>query len=369
MDNGGLDEAILATEKLRAQYKQDEYSKLRNEREKATFSMMMKMNPEALTNIRKEFFARRDSVTLEEFIYIIQKHLINKNSDNKFVMETAEQREFGTNMFELFKDIDVNGDKMLEWQEFTSFTVEKANLLNKRAKLASIAHYHDSAESLDIGAKYRHRHDISRFVNLPTLGQFAMVEDHKNAIFVFNSRFGKHITTINTDSAPIAIETIPDKERQLLVTSGADMTLSTFSLDDPNPKRKYKVNSTWATPGVQMAVAYSKDSNVLYSGATNGNIYSWNWQKRSLLSAMPGHNDIVMNLIVLKKLNNVASASLDKTLGVWDSHTNEQILKLVGHKKGVFDLCYNPSYRLIFSCGFEHDACVWSPFVNSMVYR
>eukprot|EP01039_Chlorochromonas_danica_P004668 gene4668-5114_t len=369
MDNQGLHEAILATEKLRANYKQEQYSFLRNEREKATFSMMMKMNPEALTNIRKEFFARKDSVTLDEFVYLISKHLLNKKGDDRFVMETPEQREFGTNMYELFKDIDVNGDKLLEWQEFTSFTVEKANLLNKRAKLASIAHYHDSSANLDASAKYRHRHDISKFVNIPSIGQFAMVEDHKNAIFVFNSRLGKHVATITTEAAPISIESIPDKDKQLVVTSGADMTLATYSLDDPNPKRRYKVHSTWATPGVQMALAYSRDSSVLYSGATNGNIYSWNWQQRSLLTTLAGHTDIVMNLIVLQKLNNIASASLDKTLGIWDSHTNEQILKLVGHRKGVFDLTYNPSYRLIFSCGFEHDACVWSPFVNSMVYR
>ncbi len=60
-------------------------------------------------------------------------------------------------------------------QEFTSFTVEKANLLNKRAKLTSIAHYHDSSHNLDPSAFNRHRHDISRFVNIPTLGQFAIV--------------------------------------------------------------------------------------------------------------------------------------------------------------------------------------------------
>ncbi len=116
-DDQGLQDAIAATERLRHNLaKQDQYSVIRNEREKATFSMMMKMNPEALTNIRKEFFARRDSVTLDEFIYIIQKHLINKKGDDRFVMETPEQREFGINMYELFKDIDVNGDGQLEWQ-------------------------------------------------------------------------------------------------------------------------------------------------------------------------------------------------------------------------------------------------------------
>lgn len=177
--NSSLDLAAMIKEvenfKKSQMAEQDAYSKLRSDREKATFSMMMKMNPDALTNIRKEFFARMDSVTLDEFIYIIQKHLVNRKGDDSFVMETPEQREFGTNMYELFKDIDVNGDGQLEWQEFTSFTVEKANLLNKRQKLTSIAHYHDSTQYLDTSAHYRHRHDISRFVAIPQLCQFAIV--------------------------------------------------------------------------------------------------------------------------------------------------------------------------------------------------
>lgn len=95
------------------------YSKLRNEREKTTFSMMMKMNPEALTAVRKEFFMREDKVELPEFIYIIQKHLSGGTSgidDDLYTMQTNEKREFGLNMCELFKEIDVNGDGDLEWQ-------------------------------------------------------------------------------------------------------------------------------------------------------------------------------------------------------------------------------------------------------------
>ena len=95
------------------------YSKLRNEREKTTFSMMMKMNPEALTAVRKEFFMREDKVKLAEFIYIIQKHLSGGSSnigDDLYSMQTNEKREFGLNMCELFKEIDVNGDGDLEWQ-------------------------------------------------------------------------------------------------------------------------------------------------------------------------------------------------------------------------------------------------------------
>jgi hypothetical protein len=159
-----------AVEKAKKAAAREMYSNLRTEREKATFAMMMRMNPEALTAIRKEFFVRRDEIDINEFIYIIQKHL---NSSAGF--EGPEQREFGMKMYDLFKDIDVNGDGNLEWQEFTTYVVEKANLLNKRLKSTSIPHYYDSSEYLDSSAQYRHRHDISKFVNMPSLNQFAIV--------------------------------------------------------------------------------------------------------------------------------------------------------------------------------------------------
>lgn len=182
---------------------------------------------------------------------------------------------------------------------------------------------------------------------------------------MFNSRLGKHVTTINTEAAPVALEYVPE----ILVSSNADMTLATYSLDDPNPNRRYKQKSTWATPGVQMSLAYMPANNLLYSAGTNGNVYSWKIADRSLVSTFSGHSDIVMALTILRKLNNVASGSLDKTVNVWDSYTNARILQLHGHKKGVLDMTYSPDYRLLFSCGFEHDACIWSPFVNSLVYR
>jgi predicted DNA binding CopG/RHH family protein len=42
-------------ESMRKSATREQYSGIRTEREKATFAMMMRMNPEALTAIRKEF--------------------------------------------------------------------------------------------------------------------------------------------------------------------------------------------------------------------------------------------------------------------------------------------------------------------------
>lgn len=367
-----LDDIIKATASLQKQSKRElleYYSRLRNEREKATFSMMMRMNPRALTNIRKEFFLREDALELNEFLFVINKHLVNKDGSDDFIMETPEQREFGTNMFELFKDIDVNGDGDLEWQEFTTFVVEKANLLNKRAKAATIAHYHDSTRNLDPSAEYRHRNDISKMVNIPALNQFCIAEDAKRSIWVFNSRLGKHIATIHTDSAPIAMSTLGEQSRGTLVASFSDMTIATYSLDEPSLTRRYKQLATFATPGVQMALQYAPASGLLYSGATNGDVYSWKMEDRKMVKTLSGHTDIVMSLCLFDKLNYVASGSLDRTISLWDTYTDSRIVHYHGHKKGILELAYNSDYRLMFSCGFEHDCLVWSPFVNGCVYR
>jgi len=343
-----------------------DYSKLRNEREKATFTMMMKMNPSALTAIRKEFYVREDSIDLQTFIYIIQKHLMG-GASHHYRFESKEQREFGTNMYELFKDIDVNGDGDLEWQEFTSFVVEKANIINKRIKLASIPQYHDVTNTLDPTAYSRHQ-KIAKLADIPTLGRFCMIEESRNAFFMFNSRTGKHIKTVPLEASPIAIEHVA-AQGEILASSFSNMTIATYSLNDPNLNRRYAQVNSWSTPGVQMALTYLNDSKLLYSGSTNGNVYAWKIQDRELMSTFSGHSDIIMSLVGLKKLNNIASGSLDKSICVWDSYTNAQILKLVGHKKGILDLSYSPQYRLLFSCGFEHDACVWSPLGKNLVYR
>lgn len=207
LNNLGTHELVQMDDMILKASKEDSrelYSKLRNEREKTTFSMMMKMNPEALTAVRKEFFMREDKVKLPEFIYIIQKHLsggVQTLDEDLFSMQTNEKREFGLNMCELFKEIDVNGDGDLEWQvscsvalfegwpcqcpstltsffytqEFTQFVVEKANILNKRLKMTSIAHYSENTDSLDSSLVVRHRHDATSMIDIAPLGLVALV--------------------------------------------------------------------------------------------------------------------------------------------------------------------------------------------------
>jgi hypothetical protein len=88
------------------------YNKLRSAREKATFTLMMKLAPTELLALRKEFFAREDELNLEDFLYIIELHLVKD-------MPAKEKHEFMSCMYEFYKEVDVNGDGNMEWYEYS----------------------------------------------------------------------------------------------------------------------------------------------------------------------------------------------------------------------------------------------------------
>lgn len=70
-----------------------------------------------------------------------------------------------------FVDINI----ILYAQEFTQFVVEKANILNKRLKMTSIAHYSENTDSLDSSLVVRHRHDATSMIDIAPLGLVALV--------------------------------------------------------------------------------------------------------------------------------------------------------------------------------------------------
>eukprot|EP00659_Diplonema_papillatum_P018405 gene18405-28385_t len=81
-----------------------------------------------------------------------------------------------------------------------------------------------------------------------------------------------------------------------------------------------------------------------------------------LLRFGAGHDDWVTDLVVVSSLRLLVSASLDKTVRVWDLFTGELRYKKLGHTKGVLCLCYLEDYRLLLSSGYGKEVLVWNPF-------
>eukprot|EP00755_Sulcionema_specki_P021537 Sspe_Gene.13484::Locus_4612_Transcript_1_1_Confidence_1.000_Length_4750::g.13484::m.13484 len=77
------------------------------------------------------------------------------------------------------------------------------------------------------------------------------------------------------------------------------------------------------------------------------------------------HGDWVTDILIIGDLRLVVSASLDKTVRVWDMGSGELRYKKVGHSKGVLHLCYIEEYRVLLSSGYGREVLVWNPFTPS----
>ncbi len=63
-------------------------------------------------------FPKEDGLSLEAFVSTLLRYL-DYNKDDEL-----EKIEVTLNLIDLFKEIDVNGDETMEWEEFSNYIIE-----------------------------------------------------------------------------------------------------------------------------------------------------------------------------------------------------------------------------------------------------
>ncbi len=89
----------------------------------------------------------------------------------------------------------------------------------------------------------------------------------------------------------------------------------------------------------------------------------------SLLDPEGAHTNVVMDMIAMPKLQFMASAALDKTLILWNTINNKKKRVYREHTRGIVSLAFNEALILLFSAGFDHDLCVWNPYIDNLIYK
>jgi hypothetical protein len=87
--------------------------------------LTLNFDPFTINVLKTEFYIRDWKMNLIEFILVVKEHLLSwqtdiPNRDIKLVRCLTI----------LFDEIDLNGNGILEWDEFTSYVIEKATVLN-----------------------------------------------------------------------------------------------------------------------------------------------------------------------------------------------------------------------------------------------
>lgn len=372
------------------------YVAKRERAEQAILQLVIRLNFMQIQKMEASFRENPSGrVNLTQFVRIAWEAMPQHTFSNGSL---SQDDELKSKLVDLFREVDVDGDGLIEWNDFIRFVVEKSTLFNQQDELQSIAPYEHIQQQNE--SQHRHRNMIDRIVPIPDQSLVAVTEQHSNVVQIYNARSGSWYASFKTKAVPLSLVYIEPQQSLLVACSDKTMTSQHISWDHVASIYRFKERARWPTPDTLMCMCWADSQQRVYSGNATGTIHSWQLSDRpanfmspatsgghagptkatakqggiverpEVKFALEGHKDIVMDLLHMHALENIASASLDTTVRVWDTYTKEQTALLKdGHTKGVNALTYNPEHRFLISAGFDHDAFVWSPFMSNLLYR
>lgn len=167
------------------------YKNIRSNDEHLLADLTLNFDPFTINVLKNEFGIRDDEMSLSEFILVVKEHLLSWQTDipNR---ETKLVRCL-TNLFE---EIDLNGNGILEWDEFTNYVIEKATVLNNiKSKADEIKSYTKSNTrpmQLDQNKLLPHKFNnlVSKIIYIPHIDRLALYEEGSAEIHFMHPETG-----------------------------------------------------------------------------------------------------------------------------------------------------------------------------------
>ncbi|KAH7459783.1 hypothetical protein PRIC2_010671 [Phytophthora ramorum] len=332
-----------------------------------TMDIMMMMDMEKVSTLRNEFLRKEKGLSISEFVYVMMRFVQSSaHTDENSRLHDLSESQLVANLCELFAQIDINGDGSMEWEEFTSFIVD-TGLTVKSHQPNSIQEYHH----VQWEDASKHSTFIDHIYYFPSNDLVALVESCSPYLKIYNVNC-ELIRTIKSPEGFVQCAEHLPRYNQYIVAS-SDLQFRFY--DDTT----LRLTKSCHTPTSQNCLKWYPESSALFSAGVSGIVYAWDAERMEEKHHMGGevhgrvltrsHDDIVLDLLTLPTLESLASASMDRTIRLWDVHTGKHKQQLDGHAKGVRSLAYSPEYRFLVSAGFDFDALVWNPYVDQLILR
>jgi WD40 repeat protein len=74
-------------------------------------------------------------------------------------------------------------------------------------------------------------------------------------------------------------------------------------------------------------------------------------------------------MITMPKLEFMASGGMDGKLILWDTSNNRKKYVYREHIRGIMTLAFNDTLILLFSAGFDHQICIWNPYISTLIHK
>jgi serine/threonine protein kinase len=108
-----------------------------------------------------------------------------------------------------------------------------------------------------------------------------------------------------------------------------------------------------------VAVVFTPDGQRLVTASLDRTVKIWDLKTGQVKRTLSGHDDGVLALAIASDGRTLASGSLDRTVRIWDLETGTEQRVLRGHTSGVESLAFAPDGKTLISAGPDQAVRIW----------
>lgn len=184
---------------------------------------------------------------------------------------------------------------------------------------------------LDVKRKLSARSDRVKSVDLHPTEPWMLASLYNGNVHVWNHESQTLIKTFEVTDLPVRVAKFVTR-KNWIITGSDDMHLRIYNYNTLEKVHGFEAHSDYLR-----SIAVHPTQSYILSSSDDMLIKLWNWDKNwQLQQVFEGHSHYVMQVVINPKDNNqFASASLDRTIKVWQLGSGSPNFTLEGHEKGV----------------------------------
>jgi WD40 repeat protein len=335
-------------------------------KQQTMLDIMMLLDTNHLSDIRKEFMDAEDGLELLSFVKAMLKYLSKDNVDENHLVAS---------LCELFAQVDVNGDATMEWDEFYEY-IHEQGMAEPDMEKASMMKY--NPRPLWEDRTLPKRVDCMTYYDMTDWVGIAEHNSVHLAVYDIISR--KHVHTLTHKAAVLTSLWVDAGGKKYIVVSTCDYALTVWDTQSVWEASGFAIVSNTAdgspmmmAPDSQMSLMWEEETATLYSGGVNGMMHTWDLtsfeaKPHKMQCVRDGNKSSVRAILSVPTLNGVLSGTLDGSMMLWDRMGSKKPRKVYkGHRNGIIAIAYSASLKMIVSAGIRDELLVWNPFVEKKV--